>query len=138
MFNGGQIGSYNGIAFYPGKCQYCQSLSPYCLECIQHNICTKCINDQYYVDLAFNAADPYYGCFQCAYPFMNNCLTCTNSTYCTQCDNNTYYLSLQNRFCLSCWASIENCVTCSVNVTLKEYNCTACIPSMFANLSHEC
>lgn len=66
-------------------------------------------------------------------PCSASCLDCYNTTYCLNCTDSYY---LQENTCILCSLAISNCLTCSVNSTLRQFNCTSCLSNYFLNPSN--
>jgi proprotein convertase subtilisin/kexin type 5 len=65
------------------------------------------------------------------------CLECLSSSQCTLCLNSSYYLG-SDTLCHSCTLLLPHCLTCSVNESLSQYNCSLCAQGFFRNSSLQC
>ncbi|EAR97444.2 surface protein with EGF domain and furin-like repeat protein, putative, partial (macronuclear) [Tetrahymena thermophila SB210] len=109
-----------------------QLCSPYCDECDQDNVCSKCI-EKYYLDSSGSCQPCDQTCLNCSGPSNENCLSCVSglffqqkSSSCVQnCDQNQYRDSqnvcqLCHQSCAICQgAGPNNCLSCQLGLYMQ-------------------
>lgn len=68
-------------------------------------------------------------------PCPAGCLDCYNTAYCLNCSS-SYYL-IQST-CIPCSFAVTDCLTCEVNMTLGQYNCTSCVAPFYLASINQC
>ena len=81
-----------------------------CIECNTSAICTKCFNNDFYLDTGTNT------CKQCA-DTLTNCIRCSDMDTCVECQIG-FYEDATTKKCVECPG---NCLACQTNT-----NCTEC------------
>ncbi|EAR94920.2 REJ domain protein (macronuclear) [Tetrahymena thermophila SB210] len=118
-----------------------QLCSPYCDECDQDSVCSKCI-EKYYLDSSGSCQPCDQTCLNCSGPSKENCLSCISglffqqkSSSCVQnCDQNQYpdsqnVCQLCDQSCAICQgAGPNNCLSCQLGLYLQPitHSCQLC------------
>ena len=79
----------------------------FCNECTNENICTSCINNNYFL---YNNK-----CYQCNI----NCKTTNDNCRCDTCDDGYY---LKNYQCLKCDSNCKTCLNSDTNCLSCDFN----------------